>query len=156
MSKHEQTRNQFAESWGISVRRVIQLQEKGLPWTKKGRYIYHPQPEANLWYLQFREEDVRKREGVGDERKAKARKAEAEATLSEIEVEKARGTLVHISEFEDTLEEELQRLRAKLLNVPGTWAGQLVGTRSIAETQARLEPLVSDLVESIGSSDDDS
>ncbi len=49
----------------------------------------------------------------------------------------------------------LDRLRAKLLNMPSKWAPAMVGCRTVPEALTRLEPAVADAMEELGSTADD-
>lgn len=104
-----------------------------------GRTLY-AWPDWNEWRFQ----EGRRSKAPEDVEEAKARKLAAEAELAEIERDRERGLLVPVVDVEREVGVVFDRLRAKLVALPGKWGPMLVGCRTIAEATARLEPAVHD------------
>lgn len=120
---------------GVSAKRVYELYLKGMPRTKAG---------ARKWYDGYKQEREAKRSATLEA--ARTRKTEAEAELAEIELAKARGELIAVSEVEAEVGALLDGLRSRLLAVPGKYGPVMVGKRTPAEGQAALEAMVTEVM----------
>jgi phage terminase Nu1 subunit (DNA packaging protein) len=86
---------------------------------------------------------------------ARIRKLTAEAALAELELAERERLVVSIDEMERLLSAPLYRLRAQLLVLPSKWAPALVGCRTIADAQTRLEAAVSEAMLTLAETGDD-
>lgn len=77
---------------------------------------------------------------------AKLRKLAAEAELAELELAKERGQVIPIAVHGDRLARILERVRARLIAMPGTLAPQLVGLETAREAQARVEVVIGEVL----------
>lgn len=152
MSKaREVNQTEFAALVGLSTRQVRNLEAEGLPHRADGNAKLYPLPDALDWYYARKYEP----EAPSERKEADLRKLNAEAKLKEIEVAKAAGELVPLDQYTSELGLVLDKVRAKLQNVPGTWAPALVGCKTIPEALTRLRPLVNEiLVELSGMGDE--
>lgn len=115
-----------------------------------GRTLY-AWPDWNEWRFQ----EGRRSKAPEDVEEARARKLAAEAELAEIERDRERGLLVPLADVEREVGVVLDRLRAKLVALPGKWGPLLVGCRTIAEATGRLEPAVADAMADLSYSGDE-
>lgn len=151
------TQAQCAAWLGISTREVHNLIRAGIPrQVRRGRVTY-PWPECNVWY---REHKLQQQRADSGSSKAKivdlqARKLELELRSEELKLNERAGELVTIDYLEQQVQLILQQLRSKLRNVPGQYATQLVGIKTIAESQARLHDIVNDIQSVLADSGDD-
>src|SRR5688572_20544469 len=130
----------FAEWVNLTTRQITNLQEEGLPVIVKGTRVFVQWPAGLHWYHQRLKEE----RNAGTEEKAKltTRRLELEVAMAELELAKEQGNVVALDYMEEQLAAPLERLRAKLLNAPGKYAPSLVGLRTIAESQVRLEGII--------------
>lgn len=135
MTAKAATAGQIAKALGITERYVRELFVQGMPRTI---------PKARAWYTAKKTARELERSSTLDE--ARRRKTEAEAKLAEFEVAKAEGELVTVSEAASQVEQLLDRLRARILAVPGKYAPQLLGKRTMAEAVGALETITAELM----------
>lgn len=143
---------ELARILGVDERTIQRWHKDGLPRHGEGRGIRYPLTECIAWVRQRDREQVEAQTERGaptDYDEAKARKMAAEAELAELELARARGTIVTVDDVERMLSAPLYRLRAKLLNLPSKWSPSLVGCRTIAEAQTRLEAAVEEAMLSL-------
>lgn len=139
---------------GITTRQLRNLHESGIPRNTDGTY---PWPEALHWYIEFKKNE--RKAGDAAEEKTKRdllhRRLELEVRTAELELAERERRLVSIDYMERQTAELLQRLRAKLLNFPSKWAPAMVGLRTIAEAQTRLEPAIAEAMQSLAETGED-
>lgn len=80
---------------------------------------------------------------------AKTRKIAAEAELAELELAKERGSLIPIALHGERLAKILERVRARLVAIPGKVAPRLVGVASATEAQAMVNEAVAESLEEL-------
>jgi phage terminase Nu1 subunit (DNA packaging protein) len=154
-SKIEQ--KELAKRLGLTSRQIHNLVEAGMPRVMEGTKAFYPWPESNHWYLKHKIDAAQAAGKSKTEKNAELadRKLEIEVRRAELDLGREEGSLVTIDYMEQQLEAMLQRLRAKLLNFPAKWAPALVGMRSIAEAQARLEPALHEAMEALTETGED-
>lgn len=156
MSSKGQTVEQVATLCNITPRRVQQLATEGVfQKVGRGRYNAVQCVHAYIRYWQDRALSRAPEPEAGTLEDARRRKTEAEASLAEMELAREQGRMISVDDLEEMLSGPLYRLRAKLLNLPTKWAPALVGCRTIAEAQARLESSVEEAMRSLADDDDD-
>lgn len=146
------TRKELAARLDISERQVHNLVELGMPRRVRGKTVRYPWKLCHSWYIRFKQEEAVKRARAGspaDIDLARARKMEAEARMAEIELAKLEGELIPLDLFEEQLNVILDRLRAKMINLPGRWAPLLLGKRTIQEIIAVLEEAAADAMKAL-------
>lgn len=139
---------EFGRRIGVTGRHVYRLAaEEGFP---RDRTAKPPNqvvwPEANHWYIEYRERLVRERQKPTSIDESRAAKLEAEARIAQMEAARVEGALIRLEDHEAALAGLLEVLRSGLTAAPGTWAPRLVGCRTIAEASTRLEELTVELV----------
>ncbi len=130
------TQAELAKRLDVTSRWVREL--RGLPREPQG----YPWPECLHWYIEYQSD---KKAGIADdteEGSLELRKLEAEVRILEVKLAKEEGSVIALDDLERLLSAPLYRLRAKMLSLPSKWAPSLVGCRTIAEAQARLEAAV--------------
>lgn len=148
------SQREFAERLGITARQVRNLYDAGLPRTVESGKPAIPWPDALHWYVAWKTERQR---SVGEEEKAALarRRLELEVRLQEIEVAEREGRVVTIEYLADQVAAMQQRLRAKLLNFAGKYAPAMVGLKTVAEAQARLEPAIAEAMQALAETGED-
>lgn len=139
--------NELADETGMSVRNLqyIRTQEPGVLVTRqRGSATQYQQPACAI-NLRKREADKARRESAPtvslDE--ARTRKALAEAELAELEVAKARGEFVSVSDYEAALARVLDRLMARLRALPLRLSH--LGIESETAAEAEVERMIKEL-----------
>ncbi len=147
------SKKRVAEVLGLTTRQITNLVEEGMPREVSGNKVIFDLPTAVQWYVRYKE----KRSAVGDEEKKNltTRRLELEVKLAEHELAKAEGSIVTLDYMEQQLSAILQRLRAKVLNLPGKYAPALVGLRTIAESQTRLEAISTEIITALSDTGED-
>ena len=153
MSDRLLTQKELAEVLPVKARQIRNLVKEGLPQEELGARTLYPLAECVRWYIDYRE---RVRDGDRSELgEIKARKLTAQARLAEMEVAKADGELIPLVMHEERLGAILDRLRSKILAVPGSWSPRIVGVKGVREGVKRLKPLVSALLEALADTADE-
>lgn len=134
------TKKEFADAIGVSPSQVDNLVTDGVPRIKEGRRYYYGL-DAITWYFQ------RKLDRISSQRppaldEAKARKELAEAELTEMRLAQARKELVPIDLAQEELGFVLDKLRARLLNVPGRYAPMIIALKNYGEAKLKLDQII--------------
>ena len=150
------SQRRLASALGVTPREVYNLRQKGLPKRVRAGKIDYPLDECVQWYLRFREEAF-KTKSTGKQRREELsnREQEIDLALKEIALERERSNVVTLDYMDQQLSGALQRLRAKILAIPGRYAPQIVGLRSLAEAQQRLETLSQEVMISLSETGED-
>ena len=130
------TKKQFADAIGLKPRQIDNLVLDGLPRIKRGRSFDYG-IEAVVWYFRRREE--REKTTRPDLKESQERFEAARARKMEIELELLQGESVKAVAAREELGRVLDRLRARLLNVPATAAPRMVGCKTVRQATAQLE-----------------
>jgi phage terminase Nu1 subunit (DNA packaging protein) len=139
------TQKECAELFGLTSRQIHNLVEQGMPRRARAGKAMYPWPSSLRWYLQHKDQQAAAKTGKeAPNADVFRRKLEAETRLQEIELEKEEGQLVALDYMERQLTGVLSRVRAQLLNMPGKYAPTMVGVRTIAEAQTRIESMVAE------------
>lgn len=146
-------KKQLAEWLGLTTRQVTNLADQGMPRRAAGHRVFFPWPEALHWYIQNVKDGARS--GDDEKQKLTTRRLQVEVDLAELALAKEREQVVTLDYMEEQLRRPLERLRAKLLNVPGKYAPAMVGLRSTAEAQTRLEGMVAEAMGSLSDTGED-
>lgn len=77
------------------------------------------------------------------------RKTAAQARLAELEVEREQGRLISIDDVDRMLSEPLERVRAKILNMPSRYARQIVGAKTVPQAAKKLQGLAEEIMEDL-------
>jgi phage terminase Nu1 subunit (DNA packaging protein) len=138
---------ELAKLLGVTRPAVTQWRQDGCPFRKQGGRYEYVVSEVVDWRL-ARAKQTQRDELAPDEAREKARKARIDADLKEIELATARGEVVPIAEFRAELEGAYERVRAKLLALPGEHAQRWpeLGAR---EATRRLRDLVDAILQDL-------
>lgn len=142
---------ELAAILGLSTRQIRNLEAEGMPHEAEGARKSYPIPDAVQWYV-AREQERAQPTDIED---AKKRKLTAEAETAELELARMRGQLVLV---EDVVKEQARvydHMRAKILATSAKAAPAMVGLRSIAEAQVRVEAVMRELMELLAETDDE-
>lgn len=145
----------FAALFGLTTRQISNLIDDGLPREVEGNRVYIPVPIGPRWYVEWKAGKLTLPAGDEEKKTLTTRRLEVELRLAELELAKAEGAVVTLDYMEAQLEGAAQRLRAKHLNIPGKYAPAMVGLRSVAESQARLEGMISETLAALAETGED-
>ncbi len=147
------SKTELAGILGLTTRQITNLVDEGMPREVNGNRVIFDLPTAVQWYVRFKEGKSQ----LGDQEKKNltTRRLELEVKLAEHELAKADGSIVTLDYMEQQLGAVLQRIRAKVLNLPGKYAPALVGLRSIAESQTRLESISTEIITALSDTGED-
>lgn len=139
----------------LSHKQIQREMAEGMPHRRVGRALRFPWPEARLW----RDEHIRDAAAAAASPKpaqqdARGRKAEAEATLSELALEEKRGSLIDVAIHVRLLEEAFSRVRARLVAIKPKLGAAGVGHRTPIEAQAALAPLIDEVMDELHRAED--
>jgi hypothetical protein len=85
---------------------------------------------------------------------SRARLAAAQAARIELKLSREQQQLLTLDDFKTALGDAYMRIRAKLLIFAPRAAGVVVGALTLPEAQARLEPIVREIMEELCAADD--
>lgn len=151
----EITKKEFCDTFGVSEAQLERHFQAGMPHEKKSsKKIYIPMPAGRVWYHEHLVAKGKKLAAPKDIDDAKLRKAAAEAEMAELELAKLRGDTMLVDDHERMLGEAFGRARAKLLNLGPRAAGAAFGALTLQECQAKIEPIVTEIMEELCKADD--
>lgn len=112
---------ELVERLGVSKNLVSYMaREDGAPCDHHGwRW-----PETMHWYIQREKARGRPAGGGEDASRARDRLETARAEMAELELAKLRGQLMTLEQYDDVVGGAFARVRARLLNLPGKFAGE--------------------------------
>ena len=126
----------------------------GMPHQRTGRRVMLPMPAARVWFHEYLIKKGERKAQPASLSEARMRKETAQAALEELKLARELGKLMLVDEFSQLLGEAYGRVRAKLLNFPARAAGVAFGTTSFADCQAKLHPLVLEIMAELAAADD--
>lgn len=132
---------------GLSVQQVRNLERHGIPHHPAGREKHYPIPEAVRWYIERKVEEVRKKANSEALLLARTRKTEAEAGLTELDLQRQQGQWIHIDDVERLLRRSLERVNMVVKDLPGRLGPELSKEAGIPLGDAKS--LLGDLVERV-------
>ena len=132
------TAKTIAKLFDVTERRVQQLAKKGIiTKNERGRYDLKSAVQGYIKFL--RKSSLEGPEGTISLDEARRRKLSAEATLSELELEQKRETLVEAVEVEKTWFEIGQNIKGRLLAMPAHVAPLVIGETKQAVVKSIIE-----------------
>ncbi len=139
----------FCATFTVSEAQLERLFQQGMPHEKKGRRIMIPMPSGWLWYKNYLVEKGKKAAAPKTIDDARLRKETAQAGIEELKLAREQGLTMRVAEHEKMLGEAFSRVRAKLLNLAPRAAGAAFGASSIQDCQAKIEPVVAEIMEEL-------
>lgn len=132
----------------VSQPRIIDwVNHYGMPCRQKGRKGVEWQfvhDDVMFWYTTH----IRDK-GKESKNDAQLRKAQADATLAELQVQQKLGELVPIDDIAKIVADEYANVRARLLSIPTKLAPALYTVDDLMETQAILEQGMDDVLKEL-------
>jgi phage terminase Nu1 subunit (DNA packaging protein) len=141
--------NQLAAETGLAIRTLqyIRAQEPGvLIQRTRGKVTEYEQPACAI---HLRQREVRKEleaQKPADIDEAKARKAQADAEMAEMQLAKMRHELAPVIDMDRAVEQLAGAIRAEVLGIRPRWAARLVGLETHAEAAAALDLMAAQLL----------
>lgn len=148
------TKRAFAETFGVGEKQLERYFAVGMPHQRTGRRVMLPMPAARVWFHEYLIKKGERKAQPASLSEARMRKETAQAALEELKLARELGKLMLVDEFSQLLGEAYGRVRAKLLNFPARAAGVAFGTTSFADCQAKLHPLVLEIMAELAAADD--
>lgn len=151
------TQIEFSARVGLSRMQVSNLVKEGLPTKNKKGKLEVLWPEGMHWYIKRKvDESLRKRAPakLANFEVERARKVAAEARLAEIELDKAQGRLMEVDVAERMMLEAFQRVRAKLISMPSTYAPEMLHLKTVPESLEMLDKMVQEVMAELENADD--
>ncbi|HEX6925655.1 MAG TPA: hypothetical protein VF167_09495 [Longimicrobiaceae bacterium] len=102
-------------------------------------------PQFPVWYRQRLQQHAK----PANFDEAKARKMAAEAELAEIELAKARGDALALSDLEAVVARDYTKVRERLQALPGRLAPLVVGVKSVGEATKLIVPVVREVMQEL-------
>jgi phage terminase Nu1 subunit (DNA packaging protein) len=137
--QHIVNTKQLAESFGVSVRRINDMVELGMPKLDRGK---NDLSECWRWRysrLEERQDEKAEKLSITEQR---ARLTKAKADSEELKLKLQREELVTKEVVLQGLDIIIGRSRSRLLALPSTAAPRVFGVRDLAEIQEILRKLV--------------
>lgn len=154
-AKAEMTKRQFAETFGVSEAQLERLFQKGMPHEKKSsRKVTIPMPGGRVWYHEYLVKKGEKKAAPSTISEARLRGETARASLDELKLAREQAVTMRVEEHEKLFGEAMMRVRAKLLNLAPRAAGAAFGATSLPECQAKIEPVVQEIMEELYKAED--
>jgi len=151
----EMTKKQFAATFGVSEAQLERYFQQGMPHEKKStRKVVIPMPAGRVWYHEHLVKKGERKAAPKTINDARLRKETAQAGMEELKLAREQGVTMRVEEHEKLLGEAFSRVRAKLLNLAPRAAGAAFGATTIQECQAKIEPLVIEIMEELCAADD--
>jgi phage terminase Nu1 subunit (DNA packaging protein) len=133
----------LSEELGLSLRQTAEWTARpGAPKKKVGGSWKYLWPDFNRWYVEERVSSAVERVKPADLEEARARKTSAEAELAELQLAKERGQLITVEDAAKGADEVFDRVRARLIAVPGKEAHRFVGLKKLPEAVKALGEVV--------------
>lgn len=145
----------FCDTFGVSEAQLERFFQKGMPHEKtSSRKIAIPMPAGRVWYHDYLVKKGEKKAAPATINEARLRKETAQASMEELKLAREQGVTMRVEEHEKLLGEAFSRVRAKLLNLAPRAAGSAFGATSLQECQAKIEPIVTEIMEELCAGDD--
>lgn len=141
---------------GVTTREIRNLYDRGLPFTigEKNRRE-HDVGECVAWYLKFKIDDKRADPGKAATADLQLRRLRIEVEQAELTLATDRKNLVSVDYLENQVSRINEAVRSRILNLPGRAGPILVGCKTIAEVQIRMQVLIDELLQSLTAIGDD-
>lgn len=152
MSSQQVTQTELGGMIGLSTRQIRNLEAEGLPLSMTEEGKRYPIPQAIRWYVQFRERRAAEAAEESSYQQALTRKVIADARTAELKLAQFEGTLIPLAVHQEILGRVLDRVRARIRNLPGAWAERLVGVEDPREMVGRLREVVQELSQELSGS----
>lgn len=151
------SQQELAPILNITSREIRNLYARGLPFTigEKNRRE-HDVAECVAWYLNFKLETEKKTDpGKAATADLQLRRLQIEVQQAELALATDRKNLVTVEYLENQVSRINEAVRSRILNLPGRAGPVLVGCKTIAEVQIRMQGLIDELLQSLTAIGDD-
>lgn len=151
---HELPKSEFASMFGMSEKQLERYCQEGMPHKKRGTRVFIVMPEGRVWYHKHLVAKGEKKGAPTDVSAMEKRELGAKVEKAEIELARLRGQLMTVADYDRVVGDAMARCAARLKNLPPRIAGVVLGATSIQEAQARVEPLVREVMDELRAADD--
>ena len=129
----------------LSIRSVTyHAKERSCPIESKSGVIRYRWPEYLAWWHARDVAAAEARSAPADLNEARTRKTAAEAELAELELEEQRGNLIRVDDAALQVAKVLERVRARLVAMPGTLGPRLAGLETATACEAIVARAIHD------------
>jgi hypothetical protein len=150
----EMTKREFAEVFGMSEKNVERFCQQGMQHRKDGKLVFITMPQGRIWYHNYLVEKGKREAAPKTINEAVRRQEAARADREELALAKEMAKTMLVEDHERLLADAFGRVRAKLLALPPRCAGTAFGAATMQECQAKIEPLVTEIMEELAAADD--
>jgi hypothetical protein len=144
----------FCSTFGVSEKQLERHCQNGMPHEKQGRRVHVLMPDGRVWLHRYIEEKGKQSAAPKTINDARLRKETAQAGMEELKLAREQGKTMLVIEHEKLLGDAFSRVRAKLLNLAPRAAGAGFGATSIQDCQAKIEPVITEIMEELCAGDD--
>lgn len=149
-SKMEVSTKEISEIFGLSDRRIRQLESEGiLVKISRGKYDL---PKSIQGYINYIKEQSQTDEEV-DLKKEKTLLTRANRMKAEMELKIIKGEVHKSEDVEKVMNDMLGSFRAQMLVIPGKAAPQLIGKTEIAEAKSILKDYIYEALQELSDYD---
>jgi len=142
----------IAKVFSVSTRTIQRWHDEGFPRREDASYDI---AECVAWALERERAEQQPRSDEEAYYAALARKTAAQADKAELELAERRRQLIPVAVHERRCAAFAERANALIAAIPGRWAPHLLKIKTVRQAQARLRPLVQELLqEQAGGADD--
>lgn len=128
---------------GLSRQTLAELaREPDCPREKRGGRWVYPWPAWNEWRINRRVDRAVERAKPENYDAAKTRKMAADAELAELELARERGHLITLVDATKIADDAFDRVRARLVSIPGKEAYRFVGLKAIPKAVTALRDVI--------------
>ncbi len=137
----------LARRWGITKQSCgLRVKEEDFPCQLADGKKTYPWPRVNDWWIERRVRQATNGKGPDELDRARIRKLQADAEVSEMERDQMRGELVQVDLFRRALLDAFGRVRTRLLTLPARGASILKGKSKVVQIRPALELLVREVI----------
>lgn len=145
--QEELTASEAARRLGLTAQGLQGwLKKPGAPVRADGNKLLVQWPQFARWREQQMVESALTAAQPADFEEARARKVAAEAQLAELDLAVRRGDLVTLAEFEKTIAQAFDRVRSRMVALPGRLAPLVVGTETLPAAVSAIEPVIAEIL----------
>ncbi len=149
------SKRQFGDLFGISEAQLERFFQQGMPHERKSkRRTEIPMPEGREWYKDYLVKKGERKAAPTTINEARLRKEDAQAGLEELKLAREQARTMFVDEHEKLLGDAFTRVRAKLVGLAPRAAAAAFGGASIPECQAKIDPLITEIMEELVAAED--
>lgn len=148
---YEVNQTQLSGVLGLTTRQIRRLEAEGLPVRAKGASKTYSLPDAVQWYVARKAEEAARDASPGELDRARIEKAQADARLRQLDLDRTMARLVPADQVGELLEEACAVISSRIQSMPGRY-GHVVNPGDPPTGQDGLETVAAELLEALSAS----